>query len=192
MTDRIYLSTQSQTLLVKHGAAAPAITARYLMESIIPDNNNLEIEINRCFNHEQNRFNTFGSVRLEILFYEKNSFEWDREQITLYGVAENIYFQLQSFTIFCDTRWFEGNNYHAENNYFGSIIIDLSDSSPVITGSSLELTIRTPEGIVSARSSILLRFNSELTPNQSRPVPDTLVCQKIIEKTTGPGQEMEI
>ena len=162
MVDHFYLSRQSKPLAIKYKPVSLSIIFRYLEDSILPGRNNNEIEINRFSNHQFDSFNTFGAARLEILFYEKRSLETGREQITLYGIAENIYFQVQSFTLFCDTCWFDNGNHHPEDRYFDSIIIALFSSSPIICGSSLELSFRGSDGELTARCSVALRFSAVL------------------------------
>jgi len=149
----------AEQLVVKDRPAAPCIIARYLKESIIPADTTFEIEIAGCLSRSSDSFNTYGSARLEVLFYEKASSEPKREQIIMYGIAENIYSQLRSFAIFCNTSWFESPGQHPEHNYFDSIILDLSATSPVINGSTLAVNLRKPGGKVSAHSSIILRFD---------------------------------
>ena len=167
MVDHFYLSTQSKTLSITYKPVSLNIISRYLKDSILPGMNNHEIEINRFSNHQYDSFNTFGAARLEILLYEKRSLETGRELITLYGIAENIHFQVQSFTLFCDTCWFDKGNHHPEDKYFDSIIIDLFDSSPVIYGSSLELGLRSADGNLAAHCSTVLQFNSVLKKRES-------------------------
>ena len=167
MVNHVYLSTQSKTLSITYKPVSLSIVSRYLKDSILPGKNDHEIEINRFSNHQYDSFNTFGAARLEILFYEKRSLETGREQITLYGIAENIHFQVQSFTLFCDTCWFDNGNHHPEDRYFDSIIIELFGSSPIICGSSLELSLRGRDGELTARSSIVLQFSTVLKNRDS-------------------------
>ncbi len=178
MVDHFYLSRQSKTLSIKYKPVSLNIISRYLKDSILPGRNNHEIEINRFSNHHGDSFNTFGAARLEILFYEKTSLETGREQITLYGIAENIHFQLQSFTLFVDTCWIDNGNHHPEDRYFDSIIIELFGSSPIICGSSLELSLRGTDGELAAHCSTLLQFNSVLKKRGS----PALSCYPLLSK----------
>ena len=191
MVDHMYLSTQSKILSIKDKPVSLTIISRYLKDSIIPGNKNLEVEINRFSNHEYDSFNTFGAVRLEILFYEKTSSEEGREQITLYGIAENSHFQLKSFTLFCDTCWLDKSIHHPEDRYFDSIIIELSGSSPVILGASLELILRNADGVLIARSSSALRFNSALQKGASPTLFGCPLLSEIIARRTPHELETE-
>lgn len=191
MVDHMYLSTQSKILSIKDKPVSLSIISRYLKDSIIPGNKNLEVEINRFSNHEYDSFNTFGAARLEILFYEKTSSEEGREQITLYGIAENSHFQLKSFTLFCDTCWLDKSIHHPEDRYFDSIIIDLSGSSPVIYGSSLELSLRNADGVLTAHSSSVLRFNSVLQKGASPTLFGCPLLPEIIARRTPHELETE-
>jgi hypothetical protein len=192
MVDHMYLSTQSKILSIKYKPVSLSIISRYLKDSIIPDKKNLEVEINRFSNHQYESFNTFGAARLEILFYEKTSSEPGREQITLYGIAENSHFQLKSFTLFCDTCWLDKSIHHPEDRYFDSIIIDLSGSSPVIHGSSLELSLRNADGVLSAHSSSVLRFNSILQKEESSTLFSCPQLSEIIDRRTPHELEPEV
>jgi len=171
MVNQFYLSTQSKTLPIQHEAVSLNIVCEYLKESIIADKNNLEIGINSFSNHQYGSFNTFGAARLEILFYEKTSSEAGREQITLYGVVENIHFQLASFTLLYDTSWFDKDRHHHDDRYFDSIIIDGSGSSHIIPSSAFDLSIRSPNGELVGHCSVMLRFTSELQKRWSATVP---------------------
>lgn len=191
MADHMYLSTQSKILSIKDKPVSLTIISRYLKDSIIPGNKNLEVEINSFSNHEYDSFNTFGAVRLEILFYEKTSSEEGREQITLYGIAENSHFQLKSFTLFCDTCWLDKSIHHPEDRYFDSIIIELSGSSPLIHGASLELILRYADGVLAAHSSSTLRFNSVLRKGASPTLFGCPLRAEIIARRTPHELETE-
>lgn len=174
MVNQFFLSTQSKALSIQHEPVSLNIVCEYLKESIIADKNNLEIEINSVFNHQYGSFNTFGAARLEILFYEKTSSEAGREQITLYGVVENIHFQLASFTLLYDTSWLDKDTHHHDDRYFDSIIVDGSGSSPIIPSSAFDLSIRSPSGVLVGHCSVMLRFTSELQKRWSPTVPATV------------------
>jgi len=171
MVNQFYLSTQSKTLSIQHEPVSLNIVCEYLKESIIADKNDFEIEINSFSNHQYGSFNTFGAARLEILFYEKMSSEAGREQITLYGVVENIHFQLVSFTLLYDTSWFDKDTHYHDDRYFDSIIIDGPGSSHIIPSTAFDLSIRSPDGVLAGHCSVILRFTSELQKRWSPTVP---------------------
>ena len=140
-------------------------------KSIIADKNSFEIEINSVSNHQYGSFNTFGAARLEILFYEKMPSEAGREQIILYGVVENIHFQLVSFTLLYDTSWFDKDMHNHDDRYFDSIIIAGPGSSHMIPSTAFDLSIRSPDGVLAGHCSAILRFTSELQKKWSPTVP---------------------
>lgn len=176
--NNIYLSTQSKVLSTHFHPLSVNIVNKYLIESIVPGNNDIEIEINKFTTHK-NYYNTFGSTRLEILFYEKTISDQRREQITLYGIAENIYSQLKSFTICCDTCWCDNRNRHTENKYFESIIIDRFGSSPIIAGFSQELILRNADSILIGHCSIILRFDPDIKSRKSSAIPPPVLSASI-------------
>lgn len=171
MVNQFYLSTQSKTLSREHEPVSLNLVCEYLKKSIIADKNDLEIEINSSSNHRYGSFNTFGAARLEILFYEKTSSEAGREQITLYGVAENIHFQLVSFTLLYDTSWSDKDTCYHDDRYFDSIIIDGTGSANIIPSSAFDLSIRSPNGVLIGHCSVILRFTSVLRRRWSPTTP---------------------
>ena len=156
----MHLTKESRTLSPHSAPVSIRIVSEYLKQVIIPGNNTLEIAITRFTAHEQAQFNTFGAARLEILFYEKDTSGQDREQVILYGIAENVRSQLKSFTLRFDTRWLDSCNRHPEDRYFDSILVDRPGSARLIPGISITLSLNHANGIVAGYCTAALRFES--------------------------------
>ena len=155
-----HLREESRTLSAHADPVSIRIVSEYLKQVIVPGNDGLEMAITRFAAHEQAQFNTFGSARLEILFYEKDTSGQDREQVILYGIAENVRSQLKSFTLSFDTRWLDGCNRHPEDSYFDSIIVARSGSTRLIPGISMELNLNHANGMLAGYCAAVLRFES--------------------------------
>lgn len=170
----IYRSTESKTLSGHCEPVSVHIVSEYLKQVILPGDNSLEMEITRFTAHQHEQINTFGAARLEILFYEKTASGEDREQIILYGIAENVCSQLKSFTLSFDTCWLDSRNRHPEDRYFDSIIVDRPGFSRLIPSSSLELNLRNANGMLAGYCAVAFRFASsrlERTAHRSRAAP---------------------
>ena len=70
-------------------------------------------------------------------------------------------------------------------------VIDLSGSSPVIHGSSLELILRNADGVLTARNSSVLRFNSVLQKGESPRLFGCPLRSEIIDRRTPHELETE-
>ncbi len=156
----MYLSKESKMLSGHSEPASIRIVSEYLKQLILPEDKGLEIEITRFIAHQHAQYNTFGTARLEILFYEKEAPGEDREQVILYGIAENVWSQLKSFTLSFDTRWLDNSNRYPEDRYFDSIIVDRSCATRLISSSSLELNLNHSNGVLAGYCAAALRFES--------------------------------
>ncbi len=156
----MHLTKESRTLSAHSAPVSIRIVNEYLKQVIIPGNNTLELAITRFAAHEQAQFNTFGAARLEILFYEKDTSGQDREQVILYGIAENVRSQLKSFTLRFDTRWLDSCNRHPEDRYFDSILVDRPGPTPLIPGISMALSLNHANGMLAGYCTAALRFES--------------------------------
>lgn len=168
----VYLPHQTKTLPDTPDSTLLSLVSDYLKETILPESNTLEIDINSFFEHEFNVFDTFGSVRLEILYYEKTYSVDNREQVVLYGVAENVRFEVKSYTLFYDTYWFDKQYSHQPVDlYFDSKIVGVASPSSIISGTSFELVLRDANKTIIGHCTGILFFGSELQ-NRDRPPSD--------------------
>lgn len=171
MMHNFYLTGQVKTLSSHAQPIFITMVSEYLRNTIDRHVSDHEIEITNSSSHNTTHFSFSGAVRLEILFYEKRSPEEGREQITLYGVAENSRFQLRSFTLFYDTCWFQDTINHPDDRYFDSIIIE-GGPAENIPSSSLDVAIWDSAGIVAGHSAAVLKFESAV---KEREAPQTEV-----------------
>ena len=156
----MHLTKESRAQSAHADPVSIRIVSEYLKQVIIPGNNGLEIAITKFTAHEHAQFNTFGTARLEILFYEKDTSAQGREQVILYGIAENARSQLKSFTLNFDTRWLDSCNRHPEDSYFDSIIVARPGSTGLIPGLSMELSLKQANGMLAGYCAAALRFES--------------------------------
>ena len=135
----------------------------------------LHSEITQISPDNNHAFNCYGSVRIEILFYEKSACSQQREFVSLYGVAENSRAQLRSFTISYDTYWDEDDIRHHEDHYYDSIIMSGLGPLPAIRSTTLRLLLHRSQSVIGT-SIATLRFghiiNHEVKRSANEPYPE--------------------
>jgi hypothetical protein len=120
------------------------------------------IEVDNLSNCAKTGFDTMGAARFEILHYQKTSLD-ENEQITFYGIAENIKFQTKPFILNCDTFWTDERFAHNSPNgqYFDSIIVNQYGKSPIIEDITFNLILRDSHEVIIGHCSGSLRFDAE-------------------------------
>lgn len=126
------------------------------------DKKDITIEVDNLSNCAQTGFDTKGAARFEILHYQKTSLD-ENEQITFYGIAENVKFQTKPFILICDTFWIDERFAHnnPKGQYFDSIIVNQYGKSPIIEDITFNLIFRDSHEVIIGHCSGSLRFEAE-------------------------------
>ena len=117
------------------------LVSRYLLDSICGPQVNITLDVLRYCVFNTSIPNPFGSVKVEILYYEKVARDERREIVSLYGIEENSRFHLRQFTLCFDTTWFNRAAYHLDDCFFDSLILEPADRIVEIRSSYLEISL---------------------------------------------------
>ena len=166
MDDNIYLSDDAKiTPSSDSETTSRDIVLGFLNKVIVSNEKDLIIKVDKFCDHGQSGFDTMGSARFEILHYNKTRSD-DKEQITFYGLAENVKFQTKPFTLICNTVWtderFAHNN--PKDQYFDSIIVNQYGPSKMLKDMTFNLTLQDSLEVPVGHCVGSLRFEIE---NQS-------------------------
>jgi hypothetical protein len=163
VNDNIYLSDDAEITPSSDSKSTPLdVVLEFLKKAIVSNEKDLIIEIDDLCNHGHTSFDTMGSARFEILHYNKIRSD-DKEQITFYGIAENVNFQIKPFILSCNTVWTDERfaNNSPNGQYFDSIIVNQYGKSPIIEDITFNLILRDSHEVIIGHCSGSLRFDAE-------------------------------
>ena len=166
MDDNIYLSDDAEITPSSDSDTTPRdIVLGFLKKVIVSNEKDLIIKVDKFCDHGHSGFDTMGSARFEILHYNKTRSD-DKEQITFYGLAENVKFQTKPFTLICNTVWADDRFAHNDpkDQYFDSIIVNQYGPSKMLKDMTFNLTLQDSLEVPVGHCVGSLRFEIE---NQS-------------------------